>query len=147
MDADLFPAKPKVKPPKDDATFDMFGPPPPNTRRPDHETSEEAASRINLMTGDLRMAIYRLIEEKGPMTAIEAEEMPCWSHLAPSTVRKRCSELFKMRYLISLGRVEVTTRDGRTTSSNLLRVATTEERRKLLEQDDARADSRRERGG
>jgi hypothetical protein len=145
MDADLYVSRPKVKPPKDPDSYDMFATAPPNTRTPDHETSEEAASRINAHTPSLRDAVYKLIQSRGPMTAIEAEEMPCWAHLAPSTIRKRCSELFKMRFLIGLGAVDVQTRDGRTTRSTLLRAATAGERQALLARDDQRADARADR--
>lgn len=65
-------------------------------RKMDHATSIDAAERVaKSCRTELQGAIYDKLIELGPMTDGELENLPQFSHYAPSTVRKRRSELFQ----------------------------------------------------
>lgn len=77
-------------------SLDLFGDPTggiPMTRTPDSETSHIAAAKVRPGVSDLQRALMRHIQMMQPVTAMQLEELPPFRALAPSTVRKRISEL------------------------------------------------------
>ena len=107
-----------------DDTLDMFDAPkklpPPMTRTDDYETCVVAAKRVSSDADNLRYQVYYLFRKLGPMTAIECEEWEGFQKYAPSTVRKRCSELLHMGWLVEMGKKQITTKAGRRTQGILL---------------------------
>jgi hypothetical protein len=95
----------------------------PMTRTPDHEASELAADTVRERRLSLQYVIFEIVRRAGPITAIEVEEYDGFQHLAPSTVRKRCSELVQMGYLREGAVVAVTTKCGRKTKGTSLTTA------------------------
>jgi len=63
-------------------------------RGPDHGTSIQAAVRVERKRSDLQEWIVSALRANGPMTDRELEQLPEFSLYAPSTVRKRRSELW-----------------------------------------------------
>lgn len=76
----------------------------PLTRTPDHDTSEKAADKVRSSVTELQRAIFQHIKMMERVTALELEELEAFQHLAPSTVRKRVSELARRGKLIGAGR-------------------------------------------
>jgi hypothetical protein len=66
---------------------------PPMHRTPDHATSIDAAARVREPAGRIRQAVYEALAS-APMTDLELERLPQFAGCAPSTVRKRRSELY-----------------------------------------------------
>jgi hypothetical protein len=66
---------------------------PPTTRRHDPATSFAAAKRVEWTITLMQQAVLQHIKQMGPVTAAELEDLPVFSKCAPSTVRKRVSEL------------------------------------------------------
>jgi hypothetical protein len=85
-----------------------YVPPPGMARSGDHDTSVDAAVKVAKVRSDLQRCVLLAFELWGPMTARQAERLPQFAHLAPSTVRKRISELYKAGELVEEG----TRRDG-----------------------------------
>jgi chromosome segregation and condensation protein ScpB len=65
----------------------------PLTRTPDHASAEIAASKVVKTISQLQQSILSHIAIMQPVTALELEELDIFAQLAPSTVRKRISEL------------------------------------------------------
>jgi hypothetical protein len=115
MDAYLY-DKPKAKAaPVDADTLDMFSP---STGRPalsglaDHATSVAAGEALSdTFLSQLRGRVYRAIQQAGDdgLTDLELEKLPEFNKYAPSTVRKRRSELWQRMYINGNGK-----RDGAT---------------------------------
>jgi hypothetical protein len=63
-------------------------------RIPSHSTSVEAAKSILPCRTVLQQQILTALKTHGPMTDGELENLECFSHYGPSTVRKRRSELY-----------------------------------------------------
>jgi hypothetical protein len=95
----------------------------PMTRTPDHEASVLAAGRVREQRLSLQYVIFEIVRLMGPITAIEVEEYNGFEHLAPSTVRKRCSELVQMGYFREGDVVPVVTKSGRKTKGTALTVS------------------------
>lgn len=75
-------------------------------RKTDHQTSIDASERIaKSCKTELQREIWRILRNAGPMTDGELERMDCFSHYAPSTVRKRRSELYQDGRLAETGEV------------------------------------------
>jgi hypothetical protein len=72
-------------------------------RIPDHDTSVAAAVKIALVRSQLQQTILWAFTLDGPMTAGECENLGCFKDCAPSTVRKRISELYKAGELVETG--------------------------------------------
>jgi hypothetical protein len=72
-------------------------------RIPDHSTSIAAAEKIAPVRSDLQALVLEVFKCHGPMTAGEAEKRPIFDFCAPSTVRKRISELYKAGELVETG--------------------------------------------
>ncbi len=64
-------------------------------RRPDHDTSIRAAKGILSLRSVLQAEIHAVLKIMGPATDGELEKLERFSNYAPSTVRKRRSELFQ----------------------------------------------------
>lgn len=62
-------------------------------RIPSPSTSVEAAKSILPCRTVLQKQILTILRVQGPMTAGELEQMSCFAHYGPSTVRKRVTEL------------------------------------------------------
>lgn len=76
--------------------LDLFTPTErPMHRRGDHATSVEAGERVRTVLSDLQRDVYIAIAAAGAagLTDRELELLPQFAHLAPSTCRKRRSEL------------------------------------------------------
>lgn len=72
-------------------------------RSSDPVTSHMAAEAIAASLTDLQKRVYGAYLARGPMTAKEAERMERFKHLAPSTVRKRTSELHEKGLIEAIG--------------------------------------------
>lgn len=84
-------------------------PPSPDHRANDLETAVDAAMRVRWVSGTLRARVYAVIESAGDrgITDLELERLAVFNKYAPSTVRKRRSELWQQ------GRVRIDgKRDG-----------------------------------
>jgi len=139
MDADWWEqrhgGKKRRKKPEPDAavdTLDLFAPP--MTRTPDTEASEAAAASVKGSVSGLRHLIYEIIRSVGPITALEVEEFDGFEHLAPTTVRKRCSELVALGWLEMGEAVQVVVGEGRTTTAHLLTARTKAQREAWLDE-------------
>lgn len=80
---------------------DLLAPAAPAARRTDPPSSHEAADAL-LGSGvtalaALQRAVLDAIAERGPITARDLELLPRFRHYAPSTVRKRASELHRAK--------------------------------------------------
>ena len=73
------------------------------TRVNDHDTSIEAAASVEPKRTALQLRVLAILAG-GPMTAGEMECLPALRHLAPSTVRKRISELYQLDVIEKRGR-------------------------------------------
>jgi hypothetical protein len=138
VDADWWEArhggKRRRKPVPDDAptdTLDLFAPP--MVRTPDCEASEAAAEAVTPLVNGLRHTVYEIVRRVGPITALEVEEFDGFEKLAPTTVRKRCSELVDMGWLEKGEAVQVTVGEGRVTTAHLLTARTAKEREAWLD--------------
>lgn len=103
---------------KDEATGDMFTAP--LHRKTDGEASRDAAERVMPKMNDLRRRVLDAIKRHGPITALEMEELPEFYGMAPTTVRKRCSELVQMGAVQEQGVKDVVLMDKRRTRSTVL---------------------------
>ncbi len=74
-------------------------------RRPDHETSIAAARSVLPCRSELQSMILAALVMRGAMTDGELESMPAFKIYAPSTVRKRRSELFQAGQVAPTGEV------------------------------------------
>ena len=108
--------------------FDAPAPPPPapipareavRPRLSDPDTSRRAAKTMEPRVHNLHAQVLRMIRTHQPITAIELEQFADFAHLAPSTVRKRVSELAQWKYLGACGVREVRTAWGTTTKGTL----------------------------
>jgi hypothetical protein len=72
-------------------------------RIPDHDTSIAAAEKIAPVRSKLQAAVHEAFKCLGPMTAAECERLAAFDNCAPSTVRKRISELYKSGELVETG--------------------------------------------
>lgn len=72
-------------------------------------TEREAAAKVARKLNALHDEVLDAFRAKGPMDARQAEELAQFSHLGPSTIRKRISELFHAGRLAADGK-----RDGLT---------------------------------
>lgn len=86
------------------ADLPLFAPVP-MVRARDHRTSRDAADRLRPKLSNLRLDIYTTIRDAGPygLTAKELERLPQYAALAPSTARKRISELLAAGHLTAIG--------------------------------------------
>jgi uncharacterized protein YcaQ len=84
---------------------------PPMHRTTDPETSRAAAAAVTRRLSDLHGRVLAAVAAVGAVgvTGAELERQPGFADCAPSTVRKRLSELNKMGRLAAAGR-----RDGMT---------------------------------
>lgn len=92
----------------------LFGPPAPPSpdhRVPDHATSVAAAVSVRWIGVGLRARVFHAIAAASGhgLTDLELEAMPGFTGYAPSTVRKRRSELYQQGRLDKAG-----VRDGAT---------------------------------
>lgn len=88
--------------------LDLFGapePPAPDHRVPDHDTSIAAAYGVRWVGQTLRARVAEAIAAAGPLglTDIELERLAMFTKFAPSTVRKRRSELLAQGRLEKAG--------------------------------------------
>lgn len=120
------------RPPKKPAAdgLPLFDSPPPapapipaneavRPRLSDPETSRRAAKTLEPRVHNLHAQVLRAVRAQQQITAIELEGHDDFSNLAPSTVRKRVSELAQWGYLRACGTREVRTRWGTTTKGTL----------------------------
>jgi hypothetical protein len=79
--------------------------PVPLVRARDHRTSRLAADRVTPVLTPLRLKVYQTIRDAGPygLTAKELERLPQFADLAPSTARKRISELLASGHIVAIG--------------------------------------------
>lgn len=78
----------------------------PLTRTPDHATSKQAARKVTQSVSQLQRSVFEHIRLMAPVTALELEELDIFCELAPSTVRKRVSELAGRGKIIGRGEQE-----------------------------------------
>ena len=64
-------------------------------------TEVDAAAKVLKVCGRLHSEVMGAFIANGPMTDRELERLPQFAHLAPSTARKRRSELFQAGKLIA----------------------------------------------
>lgn len=84
-------------------------------RTPDMAGSISAAAIVQPRLSDLQARVLAAICAAGrPITALELEEQYEFVPLAPSTVRKRVSELKALNIIIGVGMLEYTDAMGRT---------------------------------
>ena len=96
--------------------------PPREATRPrltDPETSRRAAQAIEPRVHRLHRVVLSLVRELQPITAVELEQHHEFERLAPSTVRKRVSELAQWQYLEAVGERQVQTAWGTTSRATL----------------------------
>lgn len=94
-----------------ESQFDMFAPP--AVRRDNPSTSLMAAKRVEWTITLMQQTVLQHIKQMGPVTAAELEELPVFAHCAPSTVRKRISELKQHGVIESPCKQAYTTKSGR----------------------------------
>lgn len=75
----------------------------PSVRKTDPATSAKAADAIRPALGALQEAVMAAFVQHGAMTGRDAERLPEFDDYAPSTVRKRISELAAYGLLIPCG--------------------------------------------
>lgn len=93
----------------------LFGEAPPNTRTNDAPTSVAAAKKVEWTITLMQQSVLQHIAQMQPVTAAEIEELPVFSKLAPSTVRKRISELKHLGIITAVDRAVYITKSGRRT--------------------------------
>jgi predicted transcriptional regulator of viral defense system len=93
----------------------MFGEAPPAVRNGDSETSKAALKRVEWTISMMQQTVLLRIAQMQPVTAAEIEELDEFTKLAPSTVRKRISELKHLGAIAVTGRGTYTTKLGRRT--------------------------------
>jgi hypothetical protein len=76
--------------------FAQDGPLKSMVRRGDHATSRAAAVAVEPRLSELQAEIMAALRHHGAMTDEEIERLSCFSMYAPSTVRKRRTDLYKM---------------------------------------------------
>lgn len=69
----------------------------------DAPTSHEAAAAIADELTELQTRVLTAFQELGPMSARQLERLPRFQDLAPSTARKRCTELMRLGRLQPCG--------------------------------------------
>jgi hypothetical protein len=74
--------------------------PPGMVRANGHATSEAAASKVAKVRSGLQEQVLAAFRELGPMTDGEVEKLERFAHCAPSTIRKRRSELYQAGVLV-----------------------------------------------
>jgi hypothetical protein len=72
----------------------------PLNRRPDEPGSIAAAEAVAPRLSDLQRLVLDELRRAGPSLAVELERRPAFAHLAPSTVRKRLTELRRMGQVV-----------------------------------------------
>ena len=72
-------------------------------RNDDHGTSVSAAISILPHLSDLQARVLAAFRRNEAMTDRELEKLPCFSELAPSTIRKRRGELVKADLVVDTG--------------------------------------------
>jgi hypothetical protein len=122
----------KAQPEAGADTFDLFAPP--MTRTPDTHASKQAAQAVQQQVSGLRHVIYEIVRRVGPITALEVEEFDGFEKLAPTTVRKRCSELVSLGWFSMGDAVQVVVGEGRTTTAHLLTARSVKEREVWLDE-------------
>lgn len=72
---------------------------PPSVRSSDAQTSIDAAKKVERVMSDLQVDVLNAIKNAGfrGMTDRELEQLPWFSDRAPSTIRKRRSDLYHWR--------------------------------------------------
>lgn len=103
--------------------LDLFDQPPPMVRTPDTATAHIAKDKVEWKAQSMRNFLFKQISILQPVTALELEEQPMFHTLAPSTVRKRVSELKAMGKIVVSGIHSYTTKSGRVTKGEAYRVA------------------------
>lgn len=85
--------------------FDFDAPDPRRMVRADaRDTEIAAAAAVQLTMNSTRQAVLdAVVELGGAATAEQLEQLPRFAHMAPSTVRKRVSELAQMGHLVADG--------------------------------------------
>lgn len=78
----------------------------PLTRTQDHATAKAAAKTVTPSISQLQRSVWEHIRLMAPVTALELEELEIFLALAPSTVRKRVSELSSRGKIIGCGERE-----------------------------------------
>ena len=79
---------------------------PPTYRRSDPAPSRLAAEAVGRRASALHNEILDCFDQFHRLTDEQLESLPCFGHLAPSTVRKRRSELFQRGRLVADGTQE-----------------------------------------
>lgn len=79
---------------------------PPLASRFDAEPSKDAADMIATGLSELQARVLTAFRYHGAMTARQAEELPEFSTLGFSTVRKRICELAKLGQLVDCGKAD-----------------------------------------
>lgn len=77
----------------------------PMVRSTDPETSEQAADRIRACLSQLQMQVFTALLVRGPLTGKQLEQLPQFKDCAPSTIRKRLTELHAGGYAVATGKV------------------------------------------
>lgn len=75
----------------------------PRVRKGDPKTSAAASDVVGVNLGALQRAVLLAYAEHGPMSGRDAERLPEFSDLSPSTIRKRISEMQQGGYLAECG--------------------------------------------
>jgi hypothetical protein len=73
------------------------------THRGGRRTEVQAAESVLRGLSALQQQVLDAFDEFHQLTAEQAESLPCFAHLGPSTVRKRLSELAKQGKLVACG--------------------------------------------
>ena len=92
--------------------------PPPMHRKHDHATSVSAAEAVRPRVSALQALVLLVLDKRGPLTDEQLETSPDLMGFAPSTVRKRRSELYQRGLVVSCGEV-LNSRDRRMTLWNV----------------------------
>lgn len=102
--------------------LDLFEEPvPPMVRTPDTESAHLAEDKVKWGAKSMRAYLLQQIHILQPVTALELEEQPAFEMLAPSTVRKRVSELKAQGKIVAVGVHSFTTRTGRVAKAEAYR--------------------------
>ena len=73
------------------------------THRGGRVTEAKAAEAVLRGVSALQQQVLDAFDEFHQLTAEQCERLPCFAHLAPSTVRKRISELAQAGKLVAAG--------------------------------------------
>lgn len=95
---------------------------PPMVRTPDTATAHMAKDKVKWGAQSMRNYLLQQIGILQPVTALELEEQPAFETLAPSTVRKRVSELKAQGKIVAVGVHSYTTKSGRVAKGEAYRV-------------------------